>query len=285
MDRSSRHKKTPVRPGTEVSGVNTLEVIHVENHSTNIIEFKFDQREVRTLLIDGEPWFVAADVCDALELQGRHRNFLRMLDEDEKGAHIVSTLGGPQEAQVVNESGLYSLIFKSRKAEAKRFKKWVTAEVLPAIRKHGRYEDTNRSMPTLIGTTIGTNGFQCLAGVLDGKVRQLPSRDRRAAKNHIWSQVHKAFSVVSADQIPAEQMDSARNFIAAYVLEGVFIPKQDEVLTDRVIIGRDHLGRETRQAVPPALRSLRGCLCLKSRSTRCTGRPWKTSWLSLPTAT
>lgn len=120
----------------------------------------------------------------------------------------------------MNESGLYSLILTSRKAEAKRFKKWVTAEVLPAIRKHGRYVDSDNRMGTLIGQTIGTDGFHCLAALLDGKVRRLPAKVRRGAKNHIWSQVHKAFSVVSVEDIPASAMDSVRTFIAAYALEG-----------------------------------------------------------------
>lgn len=62
-----------------------------------------------------------------------------MLDDDEKGAHIVRTPGGEQEVTIINESGLYSLILRSRKPSAKRFKKWVTSEVLPSIRKTGRY--------------------------------------------------------------------------------------------------------------------------------------------------
>lgn len=85
---------------------------------------------------------------------------------------------------------------------------------------------------TLIGTTIGTDGFHCLAAVLDGKVRHLPADARRGAKNHIWSQVHKAFSVVTAEDIPASQLDSARNFIAAYhVQEGEWLPKEETVGT------------------------------------------------------
>ncbi|MFJ2456571.1 phage antirepressor N-terminal domain-containing protein, partial [Pseudomonas protegens] len=68
---------------------------------------------------------------------------------------------------------------------------------------------------TLIGQTIGTDGFHCLGAVLDGKLRQLPAKTRHRARMHIWSQVHKAFSVVSAQDIPADQLDSARNFIAA----------------------------------------------------------------------
>ncbi|HBN9555430.1 antA/AntB antirepressor family protein [Pseudomonas aeruginosa] len=80
---------------------------------------------------------------------------------------------------------------------------------------------------TIRGQTIGTDGFHCLAAVVDGKVRHLPARMRRGAKNHIWSQVHKAFSVVSVEDIPASSMDGARNFIAAYALKGEWLPKEE----------------------------------------------------------
>ncbi|SFL72102.1 BRO family, N-terminal domain [Halopseudomonas pachastrellae] len=192
---------------------------------SNVIPFKFEAREVRTLLIDDQPWFVASDVSSALQYRDAF-NMNRNLDDDEKGTQIVSTPSGAQEMTVINESGLYSAILRSRKAEAKRFKKWVTAEVLPAIRKHGRYEDHRNTMCTLIGQTIGTDGFHCLAAVLDGKVRHLPAPARKRAKQHVWSQVHKAFSVVSAQDIPSDQMDGARNFIAAYAIEGEWLGKE-----------------------------------------------------------
>lgn len=199
--------------------------------TAQVIPFRFETREVRTMLIDDQPWFVAADVAASLGYPAAPQ-MTRNLDDDEKGMQNVHTLGGEQEMLVINESGLYSAILRSRKAEAKRFKKWVTAEVLPAIRKHGRYEDRNGTMGTLIGQTIGTDGFHCLAAVLDGKVRHLPVAARRGAKNHIWSQVHKAFSVVTAEDIPAAQLDSARNFIAAYhVQEGEWLPKEEKAGT------------------------------------------------------
>lgn len=95
-------------------------------------------RAVRSILIDGDPWFVAADVCKALELEKTNRALSR-LDDDEKGAHSVSTPGGRQRMSIISESGLYSLILGSRKPEAKAFKRWITHEVIPSIRKHGAY--------------------------------------------------------------------------------------------------------------------------------------------------
>lgn len=93
---------------------------------------------VRVIDVNGEPWFVAADVCKALEIEKTDRALSR-LDDDEKGAHSVSTLGGKQKVAIVNEPGLYSLVLGSRKPEAKAFKRWISHEVIPSIRKHGAY--------------------------------------------------------------------------------------------------------------------------------------------------
>ncbi len=195
-------------------------------HTAQVIPFRFESREVRTLLIDDQPWFVASDVALAL-MYSEAKDMTRNLDDDEKGRQIVPTLGGEQEMLVINESGLYSAILRSRKAEAKRFKKWITAEVLPAIRKHGSYTDTNNKMGTLIGETIGTNGFNMLGALVKGKVAQLPTATQRRATAKIWSQTHAAFGVRSAADIPADQLDAARNFIAAYALEGEWLGRAE----------------------------------------------------------
>lgn len=101
--------------------------------------FQFGQFSLRALLLDGEPWFVAADVARALGYRDAY-NLARRLDEDEKGTHSVSTLGGQQDMSVISESGLYSAILTSQVEGAKEFKRWVTTEVLPAIRKTGTYQ-------------------------------------------------------------------------------------------------------------------------------------------------
>ena len=100
---------------------------------------KFGSRPVRTVMRDGELWFVAADVCAVLE-HSNSRKAVGVLDENEIGVTIGYTLGGAQRMTIVNESGLYSLVFASRKPQAKAFRRWVTADVLPAIRRAGRYE-------------------------------------------------------------------------------------------------------------------------------------------------
>lgn len=97
--------------------------------------FNFEEVQVRVVTMDGEPWFVAVDVCKVLEIQNP-TDVLKRLDEDERARF---NLGRQGEANVVNEYGLYSLILGSKKSEAKKFKRWVTHEVIPAIRKTGSY--------------------------------------------------------------------------------------------------------------------------------------------------
>lgn len=94
--------------------------------------------QVRAIMKDGEPWFVAADVCRALEI-ANNRDALTRLEQDEKGVALTDTPGGTQEVTIVNEPGLYALVLGSRKPEAKAFKRWVTHEVIPSIRKTGAY--------------------------------------------------------------------------------------------------------------------------------------------------
>lgn len=96
--------------------------------------------EVRSFIKENTPWFVAKDVCDVLGLTNPTES-LKALDDDEKSTLRISE-GGPA-ANIINESGLYTLVLRSNKPQAKKFKKWVTAEVLPAIRKHGAYMTEN----------------------------------------------------------------------------------------------------------------------------------------------
>ena len=109
---------------------------------SNLIPHVFNDISIRTTEINGQIWFVATDVCKALEISNPRQAITR-LDDDEKTTVTNNDAQAGQGAQVyniINESGLYSLILRSRKAEAKRFKKWITAEVLPSIRKTGSYQ-------------------------------------------------------------------------------------------------------------------------------------------------
>lgn len=130
----------------------------------NIIPFIFDTLPVRAVLRDGEPWFVAADVCAVLEIVDV-RQAVERLDDSERGGCTVPTPGGLQEVRAVNESGLYALIFTSRKPEAQRFRRWVTGEVLPSIRKTGGYSMGDharrvRDVFDVAGTAVKARGLR-----------------------------------------------------------------------------------------------------------------------------
>lgn len=100
--------------------------------------WNYESSEIRTIEKDGEPWFVLADVCKVLEIKNS-RDAAAKLDGDEKGVALTDTLGGKQQMTIINESGLYTVILRSDKPQAKPFRKWVTSDVLPSIRKHGAY--------------------------------------------------------------------------------------------------------------------------------------------------
>ena len=100
--------------------------------------FTYNSNEVRTVELNGEPWFVLKDVCEVLGI-GNSRMVADRLDEDEKGVSQIDTLGGLQNVSIISESGLYNVILRSDKPEAKPFRKWVTGTVLPSIRRHGAY--------------------------------------------------------------------------------------------------------------------------------------------------
>ncbi|MFJ2456648.1 Bro-N domain-containing protein [Pseudomonas protegens] len=266
----NRHKKPQRRPalGFGVNEINFGEEIVMSNNSTvvsNVIPFNFGKQQVRTLLIDDQPWFVAADICQALAIcnvslavNGRADRETDGLDEDEKGIATVNTPSGAQEMLVVNESGLYALIFKSRKAEARRFKKWVTAEVLPAIRKHGRYEDQGK-MLTLMDELIGMSELSVIKGLIRDKAKAVPSSKQQSFVLTMHSRLHTRFNVPRTELIPASQFEQACNFIGSYMLEGEFLPKgsskvnglPDRIsLTERFLVFADPHGGQQAHIIP-----------------------------------
>ncbi len=130
---------------------------------SNIQIFNYQSNEVRTAEMGGEPWFVLKDVCNILGVVN-DRNVAARLDEDEKGVCQMDTLGGTQNVTVVSESGLYHVILRSDKPEAAPFRKWVTSEVLPTLRKTGSY-----MMPKM------TKEMQAIF-LLDNRTAQLDQR-------------------------------------------------------------------------------------------------------------
>lgn len=110
------------------------------NVNTNsIVPFEYDSHQIRSITIEDQPYFIAQDVCDVLAIVNGKDIVRRQLDEDEKLKRQIVASGQNRETWLVNESGLYTLIMRSNKPEAKAFRKWVTSEVLPALRKTGSY--------------------------------------------------------------------------------------------------------------------------------------------------
>lgn len=136
-------------------GVTQYTMTNVSQNSKALQIFSYEGNSVRTILDEhGDPWWVAKDVCSILEIKdvsnavnGNPSRNEEGLDEDERDTYSVSTPGGKQKMLCVNEYGLYSLVFKSRKPEAKAFKRWITHEVIPSIRKTGSYSVPNEEKP------------------------------------------------------------------------------------------------------------------------------------------
>lgn len=104
--------------------------------------FNYDNNQVRTVMQDGEPWFVLKDVCKVLNLSTPKRVAERLDNDEVSLTHLIDAIGRSQKTTIINESGLYGVILRSDKPQAKPFRRWVTHEVLPTIRKTGSYTDT-----------------------------------------------------------------------------------------------------------------------------------------------
>lgn len=111
-----------------------------------LMGYEYKGYRVRTHIINGKLWFVAGDICDVLGLK---HEIVRRLDDDEKGLNKIQTPGGMQSVVIINEPGMYSLILRSNKPEAKTFRKWITKVVIPAIREHGYYGDIKKAVSRL----------------------------------------------------------------------------------------------------------------------------------------
>lgn len=243
---SSLKRRSPgVQARASGNEINFQEEIVMSKNITdasNVIQFNFGKQQVRTLVLDDQPWFFAIDVCGSLGLADTNKALIG-LDDDEKCEHEQYS-GSGRKPILINESGLYSLILRSRKPEAKRFKKWVTAEVLPTIRKHGRYEDSSNKMAVLVDDVIGVSGTNLVNGVISQKVAVLPTGIQRQARHKLHAILHTRFNVPRTELIPAEKLDVACEYLAAYALEGEFIPKPEAgryVLSDSEMIIVSHI--------------------------------------------
>lgn len=186
--------------------------------TTQLSTFNFESNSIRTLSINNEPWFIAKDVCDAIGLTNSRMSLIA-LDEDEKGVSLIYTPSGQQEMNIISESGMYTLILRCRDAVKKgsiphRFRKWVTAEVLPAIRKTGKYESKT--------TVDDRTGLRNAVNMLVSKKGLIYS--------DAYNLVHQYMNVERIEDIPADKLQSAVEYVHRIVLEGELItePKKDD---------------------------------------------------------
>jgi len=121
--------------------------------SNDLQVWQYNKQQIWTITKDGEPWFVAKDICDTLNLANTSRATDK-LEESEKGITRMNTLGGEQSMVIVNESGMYAMVLRSDKAEARTFRVWVTGTVLPEIRKHGTYTVPAKTLALTVPTTF-----------------------------------------------------------------------------------------------------------------------------------
>lgn len=189
--------------------------------------FKFGDSEIRVINKCGEPWFVAKDVCDALTLTNS-RKALTALDDDEKGVTLSYTLGGEQNLSIVSESGMYTLVLRCRDAVNKgsvphKFRKWVTAEVLPSIRKTGSYGNTPKAKKALPGK-ITTEQQEAIKQLVMSRGQSLPKEKQAKAMITMWSSLKSHFGC-SYKEISEEQFTEALSLAARVPLEGEFIGK------------------------------------------------------------
>lgn len=153
------------------------------NANTNYVtkEFLFNDQQVRTVVRDGEPWFVGKDVASILGYRDTADALKKHVDLEDKGVGEMPTPGGKQKVKIINESGLYSLIVSSKLPTAKAFKRWVTSEVLPTIRKHGAYMDTD-----IIEKSLADPDFliQLATTLKEEKQRRMEAEAKIAADEH-----------------------------------------------------------------------------------------------------
>jgi prophage antirepressor-like protein len=176
--------------------------------------FNFVEKSVRVEMDENNnPLFLAKDICEILELNNVSQALSR-LDDDEKGIILNDTQGGKQEMSVVNESGLYSLVLSSRKPEAKKFRKWVTNEVLPAIRKTGSYTNPNHQAQPPEHTAEKINRQQL--DQIESLVHQISicCHQRTSASWNVYAGIRETYGLTNGVQeLPAVHFNAVYGFL------------------------------------------------------------------------
>ncbi len=193
---------------------NMADSIAVQTSSQPV--FSFGDHQVRVVVRDGEPWFVASDVCAALDYKNTSKAVADHLDEDERSNEQLDRSRMGSKSVIINESGLYALVLRSRKPEARKFAKWVTSEVLPAIRKTGVY--VGKPFAVNPGDVLNQNEQNTLRLMLKSAVERLPKEKQAGAMVKGWSKL-KAHFGVSYREIPRQEFSEAVSIIARHTAE------------------------------------------------------------------
>lgn len=212
--------------------------------------------QVRTVTIDGNPWFIGKDVAEILGYSNTRKTLADHVDEEDKGVTKCDTLGGVQDLTVINESGLYGLILSSKMPNAKKFKHWVTSEILPSIRKHGVYATDNVIDNILNNPDFG---IELLTKLKEERTARVEAERRNAILTHVnktytMTEIAKELNMKSAIQlnkILAEkkiqyQVNGTWVMYSKYSVLGYEEIKQEVLDSGRVIYHRriTQLGRE-----------------------------------------
>lgn len=185
--------------------------------------FNFESHEVRSLLLNNEPWFVGKDVAEALGYSKARNAIATHIDsEDKKDAPIQGTLGGVQEMTVINESGLYSLVLSSKLPSAKKFKRWVTSEVLPALRKTGQYQ-----VKELSGSELMAKALIEAQSVLAAKDKQIEEMKPKVVFANAVATSHTSILVGELAKILKQNgIDMGQKRLFAWLRENGFLIKR-----------------------------------------------------------
>ena len=179
--------------------------------------FNFNSNEVRIVDTNGQPWFVAADVCAALGYQNTSKAVGDHLDEDERASALVPTPNAPLgvPTNIISESGLYALVLRSRKPEARKFAKWVTSEVLPAIRKTGQYI----AQPYAVnpGDKLTATQADTLRNMLTEAAQAMPKDLQGLVMREGWSKLKAHFNC-SYRQIPQSEFNEAVSLLSRHIV-------------------------------------------------------------------
>lgn len=217
--------------------------------TNSVIPFSFNSNEVRTILKDDAVWFVASDIAKALDYAVA-KDLVRMLDEDERGGHIVPTPSGDQEMTIINESGLYHALIKSRKPEAKPFRKWVTGEVLPTIRKTGSYTAPERKTKQVLIGKLTADQQDAIKALVNSRIDSVPKDKQRGTAMKLWGAINRKFGTKTYKDIDPSEFINVLSLVSRLPLEGELMPRNEATgIPEGMVLVRKDLLEETNNMI------------------------------------